>query len=294
MTTIAQTGPADRSRTGWLRNRTATTAFVALLWPLAAMWLLEATGAGMMASVVVFLVLPSIVLAMDRPGIVPSALAFSLVVGGVSICWIDDLATLNGQWLVVDPLPARLPLIDASAQSIFWAVAHFFISVLAWERIMGRTARRGPNVRRVIVASGSAFAVLAVFLAVRSAAPGWTSIPYFYLGFGTGLILVPVVVACVRRPELLRPLAVLGVLGFYWKACYEIAALRNDWWRFPGEFAGWIELPGYRIPAEELAFWILLFSPAIAVFWEFWNGPRQPTPDVSRTAAGPCRSDWFP
>lgn len=293
MTMIAQTASA-KSRLGWLRNRAVTTAVAASLWPLAGMWLLEASQAGMMASVVVFLVLPSIVLALDRPGIVPSALVFSVVVGGVSICWIDDLAARNGQWLVVDPVPARLPLVDASAQSIFWAVAHFFISVLAWERIMGRTSGHRPNIRRIIVASGAALAVLAVFLAARSAAPDWTSIPYFYLGFGTGLILVPVVVACVRRPELLRPLALLGVLGFYWKACYEIAALRNDWWRFPGEFIGWVELPGYRIPAEELVFWILLFSPAIAVFWEFWSGPSQSAPDRHRTAIGASRSDRLP
>ena len=282
MTMIAQTASADKSRLGWLRNRAVTTAVAASLWPLAGMWLLEASQAGMMASVVIFLVLPSIVLALDRPGIVPSALVFSVVVGGVSICWIDDLAARNGQWLVVDPVPARLPLVDASAQSIFWAVAHFFISVLAWERIMGRTARRGPNVRRVIVASGAALAVLAVFLAVRSMVPAWTAVPYFYLYFGTGLILAPVVVTFIRHPQLLRPLILLGILGFYWKACYEVAALRNDWWRFPGEFIGWVEVGRYRIPAEELVFWILLFSPAIAVFWEFWTGPRET--DVTRAA----------
>lgn len=284
MTSIAHTGPASQSPSGWLRNRTVVPVVITLLWPLAAMWLLEASQAGMMASVVVFLVLPSIVLAMDRWGIVPSALAFSLVVGGVSICWIDDLATLNGQWLVVDPLPARLPLIDASAQSIFWAVAHFFISVLAWERIMGRTSRRGPNVRRVIVASGAALAFLAAFLAVRSMAPAWTSVPYFYLYFGAGLILAPVVATCVVRPDMLRPLAVLGILGFHWKACYEIAALRNDWWRFPGDFIHWVEVGRYGIPAEELVFWILLFSPAIAVFWEFWNGPRDAEADVFKAS----------
>ena len=238
------------------------------------MWLLERYQAGMMASVALFLIVPAALLALERPRIIVPALAFSLAIGAPSIVWIDELGSIGGQWEIVAPLPVELPLIGVSVQSLSWAVAHFFSSVVAWEKIKGTTSIARPSLRRVGLCAAWAWGLLAVFLAIKAWFPAWLQVHYFYLWFGLLLILAPVVVSCLAKPRFVRPLVILAVLGLFWKTAYEIAALRNEWWRFPGEFVGWVAPFGYRIPIEELVFWIVLFSPSIAVFWEFWNGSR--------------------
>jgi hypothetical protein len=235
------------------------------------MWLLERFQAGMMASVVMFLIVPAALLALERPRIILPALAFSLIVGAPSIMWIDELGTIGGQWMVVDPVPVQLPLIGVSVQSLTWAVAHFFLSIVAWEKIKGTTSVSRPGLPRIGLCAAWAWGLLAVFLVVKAWSP--LPVPYFYCWFGIVLILAPIVVSCLAKPSFLRPLVILALMGLFWKTAYEIAALRNEWWRFPGEFVGWVAPFGYHIPIEELVFWIVLFSPAVAVFWEFCNRP---------------------
>jgi hypothetical protein len=245
-------------------------------WPLAAAWALEAAGGDMMMSVVAFLLVPILPLIAARPRTALSALGFSVLVGAPAIVWIDEIAQRNGQWLVVDPLSTRLPLIEASLQSVFWAVAHFLATVMAWETL--RNSRyRPPEARRMLICAAVSLAALALFIAIRTCRPALLDIPYFYMWFGLILIVLPVAGALAARPRLRRPLVVLAFAGCYWKLVYEVAALRNDWWRFPGEFLGWVRLGPYAFPIEELVIWIVLFSPAIAVFWEFWNGPGPAT-----------------
>lgn len=253
----------------------AGEAAIALAWPLLAMWVLERYQAGMMASIAMFLIVPAVLVAVGRPRIILPALAFSLAIGAPSIVWIDELGSRGGQWAIVDPLSLELPLIGASVQSLSWAVAHFFSSIVAWEKIKGPTSIPRPSLPRIGLCVTWAWGLLAAFLVVKTWFPHWLLVPYFYCWFGVVLILAPVIVTCLAKPCLVRPLAILAVLGLVWKTAYEIAALRNEWWRFPGEFVGWVAPFGYRIPIEELVFWIVLFSPAIAVFWEFCNRPAR-------------------
>jgi hypothetical protein len=241
-------------------------------WPLVAAWALEAAGGDMMMSVVAFLLVPTLPLIVARPRTALSALGFSVLVGAPAIVWIDEIAQRNGQWLVVDPLSTRLPLIEASLQSVFWAVAHFLATVMVWESM--RNGRyKPPDVPRMLVCTAVSLLVVGLFIAIRTFRPALLDIPWFYLWFGLTLIILPVAGALVARPRLRRSLVVLAVAGCYWKLVYEVAALRSDWWRFPGEFLGWVRLGPYAFPIEELVIWILLYSPAIAVFWEFWKGP---------------------
>ena len=121
--------------------------------------------------------------------------------------------------------------------------------------------------------------------------PTWLVVPYFYCWFGVTLIAAPVIVAGIAKPKLVRPLIILSAIGIYWKTIYEVAALRDGWWSFPGIFIGWIDLPGYHIPIEEFAFWITLFSPAIAVFWEYWNGAESREGRRTTSRSGP---EWTP
>jgi hypothetical protein len=265
--------------TGHRRQVASGTALSRLLpvalmagWPLAVAWTLEEAGGDMMMSVVAFLLLPILPLIAARPRTALSAIAYSLLVGAPAIVWIDEIAQRNGQWLVVDPLATRLPLIEASLQSVFWAVAHFLATVMAWETLRD-VPYRTPDRRRVLICTAASLAVLGAFIAIRTFRPALLDIAYFYLLFGLILIVLPVAWALAARPRLRRPLVILAAAGCYWKLVYEVAALRNDWWRFPGEFIGWVRLGPYAFPIEELVIWIILFSPAIAVFWEFWKGP---------------------
>ncbi|HZV74201.1 MAG TPA: hypothetical protein VFF79_10850 [Conexibacter sp.] len=82
-----------------------------------------------------------------------------------------------------------------------------------------------------------------------------------------GLILYPVIFAVALRvdPRAMRSLLTTGAVFVAFDLAFELLALHNGYWRFPGRYVGWVTVAGSRFPIEELAFMVVLLGPAIAM-----------------------------
>jgi hypothetical protein len=98
---------------------------------------------------------------------------------------------------------------------------------------------------------------------------------HVYLKVGIGLYPIALLLALTVNvrviPELVRIMVLFGALNLP----FELLALEHDYWTFPGEYIGWVDIAGYRFPVEELVFLVLLCAPAVVATYSLyknWKG----------------------
>ncbi|HEX6152309.1 MAG TPA: hypothetical protein VFZ19_02200 [Solirubrobacterales bacterium] len=131
-----------------------------------------------------------------------------------------------------------------------------------------------PRTRQIIYVLFVLGLALAVIPPLRNLMAG-----YVYLKIG--LVLYPVIFLLAIRlgRPFIRELFLTGLIFFALHLCFEMLAMHHGYWGFQGEYIGWVQIPGYRIPIEELVFILALSSPtAVAVHGlrSGWKG--LPTP----------------
>lgn len=110
--------------------------------------------------------------------------------------------------------------------------------------------------------------ILFVLVLIFSSQP--LVVPYFYLVFGLVIFIFPIAMMWLYYPRNL-PKITLSLFYFtYLSFLYEIVALMNGWWYFPGtEFIGYVSFGDISFPIEEFVFWIILFAPAVISAFEY-------------------------
>lgn len=244
-----------------------------LLWPALAGLLTYTFASGALVSVLMFFGVPSLVICWHLPRrTIMKAAAFSALLATPSIIVIDYIAHVNGQWLIPHSiLPWRL-FTFVSLEVVLWAVMNGFVVVAFYALFIDRTRDRElvrPRLRRL---TALFLAIFLVFVVLYAGGSVGLHIPYFYLLFGTVLILIPIAIELSRHPMLLRKFIPPALYFFYLSFVYEIVALHLGWWRFPGtQYVGWVSVARVRFPLEEFAFWLMLLSMAILSFYEAFD-----------------------
>jgi hypothetical protein len=118
-------------------------------------------------------------------------------------------------------------------------------------------------------------ATLLLFFIFMSAFPSSLYVGYWYLKFATVLAAV-VALQFVLYPRVFWRLAKTVPYFAYLCAVYEITALKEGWWLFPGrEFIGWIYVAGVGFPLEELLLFFVFLSIAILSYYELVMGDEK-------------------
>ncbi len=223
-------------------------------------------------SVIIFFTIPALYLSYKcrKKSIIRQAQFFSVATGLPFIIVIDCLANINQQWIVPGSiLPFRFYTYVA-LEVILWAVFNIYFVILFYEYFIDNGVKKYWS-KRVIAFTASVFLFFIVFTILYYTAPHFFKIPYFYLGWGTVLLLIPTIIRLLTNPQLLFDYLKVGLYFFVLTFVYEIAALQLDWWDFPGtNFIGWVSVIGVRFPLEELIFWVILFSMAVLAHYEFF------------------------
>ncbi len=248
--------------------------FVVLLFPALSSVISFAWHIDAFASILLFFGLPAIYISIRNHSYIHKALVFSVCTSLPAIVAIDYISHATGQWLIPHSILAYRLFGYVTLEVVVWAFLNFYTVVVFYEFFLNHHHRtvhtwnhRGKHLLLFI------FGCSVLFLTMLFTSPSSLLIPYYYLCFGTTLILLPVVKELTGHPNLILKFSITALYFFYLSFLYEITALHLDWWRFPStRYIGKISLFQVSFPYEELVFWLLLLSMAILTIYERYTG----------------------
>ncbi len=246
-----------------------------LVLPTIATWITVTFDTNLFVSVFLFLALPSLYLILRNPGIARKSVIFALLFSVPLSLFVDTLAAINGAWVVPDTVfPFHIlgvSTVEVYLYGLFWVL----FSVLFYEHFFDKGNRRdkfSPITKYLIYL----FIILSLLVVTFFFAnESWLYIPYMYFLVGTIFVFLPVVVFLFYYPQFFRRYVVIALYFFFVLLTFELAALHNEQWIFPGQFIGFIQVYGYRFPIEELIVWMLLATPALLAWYEFFADDRK-------------------
>jgi len=256
-----------------MKKRETIDLVLILLWPIIAAIISFLIKPNALGSVILFLAIPSLYLSIRGKEYIKKVFLFSLVISIPVMIVLDYIAQITGAWLMYpySVLPFKLfGLI--TLEVILWAFFTCFLIIMFYEYFLDRHITKKlwkPKMKYLLMLILISFVIFLVFL---FALPGFLNIPYFYLIWGTILLLIPFLIQLFKYPKTTSKFFLAAAYFFYLHFIYEITALKLGWWKFPGkEFIGWVSIFGVSFPLEELIFWFILLALATLSFYEFFD-----------------------
>ncbi len=115
-----------------------------------------------------------------------------------------------------------------------------------------------------------------VFFALLANRPEFLKIKYAYFWLGMILFVLPVISMLSIFPKLLSKYLKVTAYFATLLAMFEYTGISLNQWVFPGEnYIGWVAYFGYRIPVEELVFFVILLVIGILSYYEFFDDDRK-------------------
>ncbi|MDY6777208.1 MAG: hypothetical protein SVU32_00955 [Candidatus Nanohaloarchaea archaeon] len=246
---------------------------VFLLWPLIAAAVSIQVSATMLEGILLFLVVPSIILALREYERVKTVGTFAVFISVPTVIVVDSIAEMTGTWYIPTVFPWKLYGL-ITPEAFLWGFFTAFFVVMFYRRFVNTGADGQAWNGRKAAITKAVYGPLLVYTAGFFFLPTPFNVPYFYLLFGLPVIILPLVYEFQRRPELFPGLIQTGAYFFYSFLIYEMTALRIGFWGFPGNrtaFIGWVTLLGERLPLEEFVFFLLLTPAVTVVFYDLWE-----------------------
>lgn len=238
-----------------------TSWVVVLCWVL---WLVDATW--MIANVLLLTAPLTYILA--RSARVRAMIRWSFVVKYVLFVTVffDYLCVRYGAWSGPTLFPKGPG--GVNLEQITWTFLIIGLTLAVNEHFFSRQTISPPSSFTRPILSGLFFAgfVVALVPLLR----GWLA-TYTYLKIGLALYpVVFVLVLIVNRPAM-REVILTGVVMGAFNLAFELLALHNGFWTFPGVYVGMVEVFGYPFPTEELVFLVCLCSPAVVAAYALYK-----------------------
>jgi len=256
-----------------MKERQSTDLAIILIWPIIAAILSLIFEPNAFGSIILFLAIPSIYLAIKGREYVKKALLFTLAVGITTMIILDYVAQKTGAWVMYPDSIINFKLFGiVTFEVVLWAVFTCFFIIIFYEYFINKHSTRifwQSKMKYVLMLAIISFIIFLVFL---FAIPDLLNIPYFYLTWGIVLLLIPFLIQLFRYPKTTSKFFLAGAYFFYLHFIYEITALKLGWWTFPGtEFIGQISMLGVIFPIEELIFWFILLALTTLSYYEFFD-----------------------
>jgi len=250
---------------------------VLILLPILAFIITIYFNINLFTSIFLFFGLSSIYLTLRRPSIFLKSFIFAFMLSW-PISWVFDLlGALNKSWIVPSTIfPFRFFGL-ATVEFYFLALLWVFLAVSFYGYFLDRgkdSGRFDKKIKYLLLLSLSLVTV--VFLAYIFGHIAILTIPYYYLLLSITFVIPPIVFFLYFYPKFLRRLVPVLIYFFFLLFLFEISALQNAQWIFPGEqYVGFIQVFRYRFPFEELIFWMFFATPSLLVYYEFFADDRK-------------------
>lgn len=244
---------------------------IILIWPVLAAIISLALKPPAIASVLLFLIIPSIYLSFKGKIYVKKVFFFSLVISILTMIFIDYIAHLTGDWLVPSTVFSFRIFGLIPLEDILWAFFSVYFILIFYEYFVNKHKDKIPLHPKMIYLFSFILFIFIIFLFLLFNNPNLLNIPYFYFWWGLILFVIPVSLHFFTKTKVISKSFVVFAYFFYMHFIYEITALKLGWWSFPGEYLGNILILGVVFPIEEVLFWFLLFALALLSYYEFFN-----------------------
>ncbi len=251
-------------------------AALVVFFPVLATFLTLALKTNFLVSILLFFGLPSAYLAIRNRGILGKSVIFAFCFGTIFWLLLDPLATINGAWIITGTVfPIKIFGIITIENYIF-ALLWTLYATIFYEHFFDRGRKGDPISPRIRYPLYLFSAVITIITMLFYAHASWLYIPYFYLSAGLILAIIPLIIFLCEFPFFLKRFFALGAYFAFLLFLFEIAALRNGQWSFPGNnFIGSITLFGCSFPLEELLIWIVAATPGLISYYEFFADDRK-------------------
>jgi hypothetical protein len=162
-----------------------------------------------------------------------------------------------------------------NVEQVTWTILLIPLTIAVNEHFFSRPCKVPQRrfTRRVL--GGLFFAGLAV--ALISPLHGWLA-TYTYLKIGIMLYPVVFILAFVARLRIASQLIAIGAVMGLFNLGFELLALHNHFWTFPGIYVGFVRVLGYMFPVEELVFLVCLCSPAVVATYALYKNWKSMLP----------------
>ena len=258
------------------KNKKNLDLAILLVYPIIAIIISYIFHANAFWSVIVFLAAPAIYLSIRDPRYVKKSAFFSLVLTLAVMVFIDYIAQTTGQWIIPHSIVGYRLFGIVTLEVILWAYFVMYFTVVFYEYFLDHhlTHKLYRPKMKYLIMFGLILSI--IFLTFLFASPNLLKIPYFYFLFGIMLILIPLIIELVKKPNLTAKFFLTGAYFFYLTFCYEITALKLGWWYFPedSKFIGWVNIFNTSFPIEELFFWCILLAMATLSYYEHFDDEK--------------------
>lgn len=245
-----------------------------LIWPIAAALLSLLVRANILASILLFMAIPSVYLSIINRYSIKKSAIFSLVLGIPIAIIVDHVMEQTGGWFLPYSVFGSLRILEfVTIEQIIWLFFYIYFVVMFYETFLEKECSCEPYLSKFKLPIIFFYALLGLFVMFHFLKPEFLKINYFYLKFGLIFALLPVLLVLFKFQPLYSKLLRAGAYFFYFSFIYEITALNLGQWSFPAanQLIGYIDLFGFRFPYEELFFWIILGGIATLVYYEFFD-----------------------
>lgn len=241
-------------------------AFVLVAWSAAAGSLLWALDATWMTANVLLLGVPLAYVLLRAPEVRPMIrwrfvgrfLVFVIV-------FFNYLCVKYEAWAG----PTQFPTVGgANLEQVTWTALIIPLTMSVNEYFFSRQGWEPPSTitRPILIA----IIVFGLTVALVPPLQGWL-VNYTYIKIGLILYLPIFILAAVMIPGVFREVFLTGLVMAVFNFGYELLALHNGFWTFPGEYVGTVEMFGFAFPTEELAFMVCFGSAGIVATYALYK-----------------------
>jgi len=240
-----------------------------LVWPIIASFLSFLFKVNFLGATIFFLILPSIYLSLRDRKCVARAAIFSLVSMPFAFA-LEYLAVKNGAWYFPKSIFSMRIFDTIILEVLLWHFVWIYLVIIYYEYFLDKDAHTqlgSPRLKYPLFSFMAVF-ILILFSAIYTLP---VRIPYFYLILGIVMVAIPIIVVLFEFPKLLAKFTKVTLYFSYLYLTMDVTEIALGHWYYPGQFIGWFELFGQRLPAEELIFWIILGAAAILSWYQYFD-----------------------
>jgi hypothetical protein len=228
-----------------------------------------------LTSTFLFFGIPAIYLSLRNQRAVKKSTIFSILAIMIIGPFLDYIALKSNAWYVPSTVfPMRFFGI-VPIEDMIWGMFLVYNIVMMYEHFLdkGKHNLKDTNLKYFIFIM---IFIAIIFFLFYYFNPNLLVVPFFYLKFGLGFVVLPAVSFLTFFPRLLSKFVKISIYIFIQGIMFELTGLSLNHWGFGGgEYIGWISLGNIRFPLEELVFYIILFATCVLSYYEFFDDDRK-------------------
>ncbi len=255
-----------------LEKKRALDALMLLIYFLAVISFTLWYQPGLLLGHVLYFILPGFYLTFrywkENSWILIFGIALGVCMGSV----LQVAATLNAVW-IHNHIFQFLTWNGVPFEALAWYVMWIGFTACVYNAFFNRHHHRQISFCRshpkFLLLCGAVSGATALFLFLH---PEVFIIPHAYLIFGSGLVILPLILIFYFHPRIFKEVFTAAAFLSIFALIYEIVGLHVGWWQFPGEYLYTFPFAGVMIPLEEMLLWVALGSLCILAEFEELEG----------------------